>query len=175
MYLIKKINVDNTGKYLSSNIVGFTNKTISSALVQIENEIRNFVVSKYGVEAGAAFRIIDISNLGQVSEPMENCLIVYRVENEPHTFHVYEHTTKKVPGTIYGYSYISEFSRIAIYELEKTENIQLDDDCLPRLEMVSVGPNKNIRIPKAMIVAPMCEVIDQLKSCPRFIQLSQRI
>lgn len=177
MYFIKKITVDDKDKYLSSTIVEYTFKTIANALMLIEEHIRNYIVSKCGVEAGEKFAIIDIHNFSQINEPSVNSIIVYRLSADPHRFHLYERSTKTIPGTIYGYSIISEFSKIAIFELEEfdqgknTDSIEPDtenDALIPRIDWVSVGPNRTIRIPKMMTVSPMCDVIVELKANERF-------
>lgn len=181
MYFIKKITVDDI-IYKSSKIVDCTNKKISVALLLLESAARNYIKEEFGREASEQAKILDIYNFDQVSEPIDDCMLLYRLGDDPHHIHVYRKKTSRVekPGYIYGSSIIEEkyFKRTHIFELEECENInvgesqnininQLQNINTPQIEMVTVG-FAGIKVPKPLTQAPLCNLISELKKSPKF-------
>ncbi len=176
MYFIKKITVDDKN-YKSSKIVDYTNKKISTALMLLENAARLYIKEEFGREASEHARILDIYNFDQVSEPIDDCMLLYRLGDDPHHIHVYRKKTSRVekPGYIYGSTIIEEkyFKRTHIFELEECGNINIADSQIvtstPQVEMVPVG-FAGIRIPKPLTQAPLCNLINELKKSTKFLQ-----
>lgn len=187
MYFIKKIILDDKQGYQSSKIVDHTSKTISVALSLLENAVRMFVKDECGREAADQIKIIDIYKFDQVNEPMIDSMLLYRLTDDPHRIHVYQKKTTvvKVSGYIWGTSDTPTtfFRRTHIFELEEysgsispgtqnTINIPNSENTnvpsiLPQVEMVPIGPAR-IKIPKPMTLAPMCNLIDELKKSAKF-------
>lgn len=168
MYFVKKIGVDND-KYLSSEIVCHTVKTISIALQLLEQKVVSYIREEGGKQVSDNIKIIDIHDLGQTCEPAIDTMLIYRVASDPHRLHVYQRKTKVVPGTIYGHTLVSEFRRIQIFELEeyKEWNSTIVQLTIPEVELVSVGQTK-LKIPKSMTDVPVCNLLDELKQSPKF-------
>lgn len=167
MYFIKKIAV-NDKLYKSSRIVDYTNNKISTALMLLENAARNYIKEEFGREASEQAKILDIYGFEQVSEPIDDCVLLYRLGDDPHHIHVYRKKTFRTekPGYIYGSTIVEEkfFKRTHIFELEECEDINI---ITPQVEMVPVG-FAGIKIPKPLTVAPFCNLISELKKSPKF-------
>jgi dynactin complex subunit len=175
MYVVKNITVDDK-LYKSSKIVNYTTQKISVALALLEECARNFVKEEFGSKAFEQSKIIDIHRIDQVCEPIVDCMLLYRLNEDPHSVHVYQRRTEVVD--LAGWFSTSKvpqsfFKKTHIFELEectamKTDNI---DTCvqtiLPKIEMVEFGPAK-IKIPKPMTLAPICNLIDDLKKSSKF-------
>ena len=176
MYFIKKITVQDKDQYVSSEIVGYTTKTISNALILLENSAKSFIQDECGKQVASASKIIDIHDFNQVSEPMIDTMLIYRLGVDPHRLHVYQRKTKATNGYLWGQTVAPEFRKIQIFELEECAKFGFVDsanhietkEIVPVIEMVPVGPAKRVMIPKAMTVAPMCNLISELKNSQRF-------
>lgn len=172
MYFIKRITVDND-KYLSSEIVDHTSQTISTALSLLENNAREHVIDECGKQAHSDAKIIDVHHLNQISEPLVDTMLIYRVGNDSHRLHLYQRKTKIVPGMVYGQNLIPEFKKVKIFELHEYKNLSpaatqsQNIPVIPNIEYVPVGPS-GIKVPKQMTTAPMCDVISELKNSPKF-------
>lgn len=177
MYIVKEIRVDDQ-KYISSSIVDHTNQKISTALSLLENATVSFIKSEFGKKASKQTKVLEIYNFDQVSEPIIDGVVVYRIVDDPHKIHLYQKITQVVErgNWTWGVSQIpiSTFKRTHIFELEEYTNIKIGDNntessyIAPQLEYVSIGP-AGIKIPKPMTVAPMCNLIDELKKSPKFL------
>ncbi|MEM3061954.1 MAG: hypothetical protein QW303_00210, partial [Nitrososphaerota archaeon] len=109
-------------------------------------------------------KIIDIHHFGQVNEPLIDTMLIYRLKTDPQTLHVYQRKSKEVPGILYGRTTVVEFRRVQVFALVKYDDpnfTPFDDGLVP------VGPAK-IRVPKAMTVSPMSDMINELKNNIRF-------
>lgn len=178
MYFIKKIVLDDKQNYRSSEIMDHTSKTIGAALILLENTARTFVREECGREAAEKVKILDIHKMEQVSEPLVDCMLLYRLAEDPHRIHVYQRKTdiskaKTWGGSEYDVATV-KFRRMYIIELEKYEKLDLTSlqntnlaSIIPQVEMVSLGP-AGIKVPKPMTVAPMCHLIDELKKSAKF-------
>lgn len=169
MYLIKKIKVDDK-LYLSSHIVNHTgNKQISQGIKLLESAVRNFVREEIGRDASENSKIIDIHSLDQVSEPLIDGILLYRLDDNPHQIHVYQRKTviTKQTNWTWGTSDVpvTTYKRVYIFELEEYENITAVG--IEEIEMINYGPAR-IRIPKKMTLEPMSLVITELKCSDRF-------
>jgi hypothetical protein len=170
MYLIKKISFNN-GFYQSSKIVNHTNKTISVALHVLDDVIFNFVKEECGRQSAENTHIIDIESLAQVTEPITDCIVLYRISSDPHTIYVYQKKSATADGW-FGYTtLVHEFKHICNYELEEYTGISMNEvesiEANRNIELVPFG-SIGIRIPKMMTVAPMCHLISDLKNSDRF-------
>lgn len=171
MYIIKKITVNNDF-YISSESINHTRKTISHALILLEQCIISYVKEEHGKQMSDIIKIIDISDFKQVSEPVVDTILIYRITNDPHRVHVYQRKTLIVPGTIYGHSLVPDFRKIKIFELEEYDKFDISSSqnissIIPDIEMVSVG-STGILIPKPMTVSPIRNFIDELKQSSKF-------
>lgn len=174
MYVIKEITVDE-GIYVSSKVVDCTTKTIGTALSHFENSVRDFMREEIGKEADNV-RIIDVHSLEQVVELPTDGMVCYRLADDPHKVNIYHKktTVTKQNNWTWGQSdvLVSSFKLTTIYELEECgKNIREHIQCAPtasNAELVSVGP-AHIRVPKLMTMAPMCDVIAELKKSATFL------
>ena len=171
MYFILKTTVDETQQPIGFDIVNYTNKTISTAIILLETSVRAYIKEECGKQAAIDARIIDIHNLDQAYAEVDGMLI-YRLGADSQTLHVFQRKTVTVPGKVFGYSLVPTFRRVQIFTLLEKPNISsIDTSCLapvlPQVEMVAVGPAR-IKIPKIMTMAPMIDVIEQLKKSAKF-------
>jgi hypothetical protein len=194
MYFIKKIIVDND-KYVSSEIVGHA-KSISTALTLLEQNTIMFIKDQVGKQISDNAKIIDILNLEQISEPDIDTMLIYRVEQNPHRLYVYQRKTISVdvPNWTWGTSKknVTDFKCVSYFELEEyaeiinfTNNSRIinftnDSRVVSEFEMVTINIGKSkIKIPKQMTIAPMADVLVELKNSPKFksrrIELEQEI
>jgi len=189
MYFVKRITLDDKQGYLSSKIVADTNKTIKSALLLLESSVRAFVRDERGREAAEQVKIIDIHNIGQVSEPILDGILLYRLESDPLKINVYQKKTIVVKSTTWTWGTtdtpVPQFRRTDIFELEeygKKIAIPVDasstTNAVPTATIVEsepeekeekapLGPAK-LLVPKKMTVSPMCDLINELKRSPKF-------
>lgn len=179
MYFIKKITIDATLRYQSSMIVDHTNKKISTAILLLENSVRSFVKDECGREAGEKIKIIDIHNIDQVNEPPLDSVLLYRLTENPHRVIVYQKKTtiNKVKGWAWGESdtVVTSFRQTHLFELEEYVNLNCNVPSNPNIqiqvheEMISTGPS-GIKIPKQMTLAPICNLLDELRKSPKFVE-----
>lgn len=172
MYIIKLINV-NDNEYLSSKFIDCTTKSIKPALELLDDAVRAHVMDMTGKEGLANFKIIDIHTIDQVIVPSVDGLTCYRLCDDPHRIFIYQRKTSIVKQSNWTWGHtetpVTVHGRVAIYELEECVLEQLQDVKSPvGIEMVNVGKS-DIRIPKMLTVAPMCDVIAELKSNPVFL------
>ena len=172
MYFILKTTVDEKQQPISFDIVKYTNKTISTALILLETSARDYIKESCGTQASISAKIIDIHNFDQVCEPLVDGMLIYRVGTDSHKLHIYQRKTEVIPGKVWGQTIATTFQRIQIIALIENKTINSIDmtfapPIVPQVEMVPVGPAQ-IKIPKILTVAPMLDVIDQLKKSARF-------
>ena len=172
MYFILKTTVDEKQQPVSFDIVKYTNKTISTALILLETSARDYIKDSCGTQASISAKIIDIHNFDQVCEPLVDGMLIYRVGTDSHKLHIYQRKTEVVPGKVWGQTIATTFQRIQIIALLENKtinsiNMTFAPPIVPQVEMVPVGPAQ-IKIPKILTVAPMLDVIDQLKKSARF-------
>lgn len=174
MYFVKKIVVDSE-KYVSSEIVGHA-KTISTALSLLERNAISYIRDQVGRQISDNAKIIDILNLEQINEPDVDTMLIYRLEQNPHRLYIYQRRTITVdiPNWTWGSSKknIVEFKCVLHFELEEYSQIS-DFESLPKIkpeiEMVTINIGRSrILIPKQMTVAPMADVLAELKNSPKF-------
>lgn len=173
MYVIKKINVDDK-LYLSSQLIDYTNKQIVFAIGLLERAILSYVKTEFGNQNGN-IKILDIHDFNQINEPLIDSILLYRLFDDPHRIHIYQKRTELID--LNGWfsvskSTASSFRRIAIFELEEYDIVlpnQSEAENVIKIEMVPppFGP-PNLKIPKAMTVAPICDFIDELKKSTKF-------
>ena len=177
MYFIKKITFDPKKNYQVSKIINHTNKTISVALKLLESSVREYVYDECGRDASTQTLITDIDKIESVIEPMLDGIVLYRLESDMFRIFVYQKKTIATKGWI-GAKISSTFFLTNIFELEEyanpiessnnSINTQIKSDTLaPIGEMVAVGPAK-VKIPISMTVAPMSNLIEELKKSSKF-------
>lgn len=177
MYIIKKIELDN-GMYKSSKIIDHTTKKIATALMLLETNVRNFVKEEFGTKAYEQSKIIDIHQIDQVCEPIVDSMLLYRLSDDPHSIHIYQRRTEVIDQSGWfttGKVSQTTFKRTHIFELDEYTGLSPDEasssstnNYEPHVEMVAIGPNKKIKIPKEMTTIPMFDLIDELKKSDRF-------
>lgn len=174
MYVIKRITL-NDGVYGSSKIVDHTNQTIGTALALFEACARNFVKEEFGTQAYEQSAVLDIHSVDQVAEPIVDCMLLYRLADDPHTIHVYQRRTVVVDQNGWFSSTKvthQTFTRTHLFELEEYTGIRGEDSpnshfAYP-VDMVAFGP-AGICVPKPITMAPICNLIEELKRSKRFI------
>lgn len=167
MFFIIKTVIDDKGQFVSSKNVAHE-KTVSKALALLEKTVRDYIEKECGKPTSDAVKIIDIHNFSQVSEPIVDTMLIYRLVTDPHYLHVYQRKTSIVPGRIYGETTVTYFRKVQIFYLDEYNGINvLDSTNVGGIEMVPLGPAK-VSIPKQMTVAPMCNVLKQLKDSAKF-------
>ncbi|XWV24634.1 hypothetical protein QJ856_gp1150 [Tupanvirus deep ocean] len=176
MYFIKKITLKDGKEYVSSQIVGHTKNKIAGALVLLDSVAREFVKEEYGAKAYEQSKILDIHKIEQVCEPIVDGMLLYRLNDDPHRVHVYQRRTEVIDQNGWFSSAkipVPQFKRTHIIELEQCESVSISEtnaniaSAIPSVEMVPLGP-AGIKVPKPMTVAPICDLIDELKKCARF-------
>src|SRR5690606_9839085 len=112
--------------------------------------------------------------------PTVDGLTCYRLSDDPHRVFLYRRKTSivKQPNWTWGETEVPVVShqRVAIFELEECESmfdtLHTMRNPRPELEMVTVGKS-DLRIPKMLTQAPMCDVITELKNNPVFLARRQ--
>lgn len=173
MYFILRTGFNDKREPTTPVIVDHTDKTITVALATLEASARAFIREEYGKKAATDAAIIDIHSFDQVNEPLVDGMLIYRLGNDSNCLHIYERKTVTVPGYIYGQTIASTFRRVQIFTLVEYTNINIGSSRAAQtyipVDMVPVGP-ANIKIPKALTTAPMCDVIAQLKKSNQFLK-----
>ena len=121
MYCIIKISIDKTEKYLSSEIIGYVNSDIKD--VMLEQIAINFVKEQRGMQGFDDCKVINIKTFDQVSEPLIDRMLMYRITDDLSKIHVYNRISKQISGYVYGQSVTAEFNKIKIFELIKCETL----------------------------------------------------
>jgi len=130
MHFIKRITFDDKNNYLTSKIIAHTNRGIAAGIQLLERVVKDFVRDERGLEAESSAKIIDIHKIEQVSEPIVDGILLYRLENDPHRILVYQRKTTVVPLTSWTWRTIDtatpSFYRTNLFELEENENFKVD-------------------------------------------------
>lgn len=121
MYCIIKISIDKTEKYLSSEIIGYVNSDIKD--VMLEQIAINFVKEQRGMQGFDDCKVINIKTFDQVSEPLIDRMLMYRITDDLSKIHVYNKISKQISGYVYGQTVTTEFNKIKIFELIKCETL----------------------------------------------------
>ena len=171
MYFVKKINFNNNSQYANSVIVAHTTEKIASALELLETCARDTIYQMVGQESAENFKIIDILSMDQICQPVVDCVLVYRLENDPHNLIFYQRKTnaREIPGW-WGNSMVTESDFRKIFNLELEEY-----DSIKNIESTTNTTNNGIfkynktTIPKMMFESPMIDLINELKQSNHFL------
>jgi len=123
MHFIIKNNIDLDGSFQSNEIVGHTTTGIASAQSQLLSSIRTYVTELAGKEMANSLKIIDIHSFSQVSEPIIDTLLLYRLETDPHSIHVYQRKSSIMPGNLWGEKIKIDFNKIKIFTLVEYDRV----------------------------------------------------
>jgi len=174
MYIIKKIAVDNS-TYVSSSTVDLVATTISTAKKALENAAKNFVLEECGRQAFEHAKILDIYNSDQIHQPEIDCILLYRLSDDPDKIHVYQRKTELVKQS--GWFGISEipvptFKRTHIFELEESQSIILD---VKHKKEIEIEETDFVDLGKLRVPKKMTEIISQMKENPMFQERLRKI
>ncbi|CAH6421632.1 Hypothetical protein MVR_LOCUS305 [uncultured virus] len=140
-----------------------------------ESCARNFVKEEFGTQAYEQSQVLDIHSADQVAEPIVDCMLLYRLARDPHTIHVYQRRTVVIDqnGWFSNTKVIQQtFTRTHLFELEEYTGIKTEDNLHSHytypIDMVAFGP-AGICVPKPITMAPICNLIEELKRSKRFI------
>ena len=198
MYFVKRIIVNLGSSYGSSQIVAHTNKTISVAKTLLEETVKNYVREEKGRDALEQCKILDIHDLTQVSEPLVDGILLYRLENDPHRILVYQRKSSVVPSKSWMWATIEAivptFCLTNIFELEEYASLKLNETSVmnteskgfqslsnnSELETIhlnvnpdgSTGDKVTIAIPLGSI--PKGNLLDDLKKYKKFQDLKKK-
>lgn len=171
MHFIIKTVVDEKQQQVSLEIITHANR-ISAAILLLEQSARAFIKEERGKQESENAKIIDIHNFSQVHEPIIDTMLIYRLSADSHSLHIYQRKSSVVPaGWIYNQTIASDFRRVVIFSIIMYDALNTINapPPLPSVELIEIGPAK-IKVPKAMTVVPMCNVIEELKKSSRFLK-----
>lgn len=162
MYYIIREKIDDRGNKLIPEICEMANY-ISEALYLLTNVCKVEIRNEWGTSESEN-KVIDINDLSQVSEPLIDGVLIYRVVNTPHILYLYQRKTKIVKGMVWGETTTSEFKLIQIYYLIEYDN--------PKSKIVADSNNENYPIKKSNSCIDMTSIINELKKHKLFIKNS---
>lgn len=193
MYFVKRIIIDLGSSYKSSQIVAHTNKTIALAKTLLEEAVKDYVREEKGRDAAERLKILDIHDLTQVTEPLVDGILLYRLENDPHKILVYQRKSTIVSSTsmIWGKvdTAVAKFYMTDIFELEEYASLKFNDVGTPNIEQKVPPPknqdpevemiNVNPEGPKVTVPVPIGSVskgnlLNDLKNCNKFKDLKKK-
>lgn len=162
MYYIIREKIDDKGNKLIPEICDMASY-ISEALYLLSNTCKTEIRNEWGTSESEN-KIIDINDLSQVSEPLIDSILIYRIVNTPHILYLYQRRTKVVKGLVWGETTSSEFKLIQIYYLVEYDH--------PRNKINIDANNDNYQIKKSNPCIDMSSVFDELKNHELFIKNS---
>lgn len=168
MYIVIKELVDEKGFKGRPEIVDGTVGTIKEASTLFLHVVKKYIKNECGTEIADESKIIDIKTFEQICEPLIDTILIYRLENDHSTLYLYRRKTKIIPGTIWGQTTISEFRLIQVYTLLEFQKYDVIKNEELDIEMIPAGPSK-ILIPKQYTIAPLVNLIAELKTSKHFI------
>lgn len=149
MYFIIKIELDEKQSYQSCEIVGHSSIEF---LTLLENSVKAFVKEEFGREASEQIKIIEINSLSQVSEPLVDTILAYRIASNPNRIHLYQRKTVevKVPGRLFGSYKTTEtrFRKTHIFEVVEYSimcNVSTSEPRKPLVTPLIPQPNHTMR------------------------------
>lgn len=171
MYFVKKINFNNSNEYTNSTIIGHTSNKIASALLLLEDCAKEQLFHIMGKESVDNFKIIDIHDISQICEPIVDSMLIYRIENDPHTLLFYQRKSiAKEVASYWGWGTsllpTIEFRKVFNLELEEYESFNKE---VKETNTVNIY-KYNTSIPKIMQESPMIDLIKELKESKKFIE-----
>jgi hypothetical protein len=174
MHFVIKININDKELFTSSELISHTTGGLVKAQNLLLTEAKAYISELSGTACANEIKIIDIHSFDQVSEPILDSVLLYRLDIDPCRLHIYQKKSKIIPGRVYGQSIMSEFRKVKIFELVEYIRLSADGNTTPiqipkMLDMVGHGP-ANIQVPKPLTLAPMADLLVSLKSSPKFRQ-----
>lgn len=180
MYFIIKININKNETFVSSEIMSHVSSNITLAQYQLLKEAKIYLSELAGSDVANTMKIIDIHSFDQITEPMIDSILVYRLGIDAHRLHIYQRKTIEVAGRLYGKSLVTEFKKVKIFELIEYENLNpqkisnrstiLNED----IDMVFHG-STNIQVPKLLTMSPMINVLSSLKTSSSCQEISPKL
>jgi hypothetical protein len=166
MYFIKQVSV-NEKIYQYSKIIDHTRGDFLEAQKLLEKTVKLFVKNEWGREAIDNKKIIDIQQLEEIVEPVIDCVLLYRLINDPTKIYVYQKKTNITKKFSYYYgttdTLVPKFCLINIFELEEYNNLICDT----KIETVESQVPK-IEISKQVSNQLRINLLNELKQNPRF-------
>jgi hypothetical protein len=160
------------------------------ALLSLENAAQNFIIRHGGQSAldmlmqnSNGLLIRDIASLEQIKyapSDLVDGFYIYRLQNDPDKLFIYQKTPKLSQGIVWN-SYISSWCRLIYFHLVYTDLLDNVSTRSEAIEMVCVGAKSNntagsgIRIPRAMTLSPIADVLNELKESDRFKKIRSNI
>lgn len=180
MYFILGITINEEGKHTKYEIIDHVNGNKPTlALAKLEETAMNYIKEEGGNAMLKDAKIIDVKSFDQICEPSVDKILIYRLDVDPYFLHLYERKTTSSKAYFYGENITTTFRNVKIFaikEYEKLSNVALSEskNFTPEFATVDVE-NERIRVPKAMTIAPMCDMlkpmtdmINELKTCEFF-------
>jgi hypothetical protein len=154
---------------------------ITLAQYQLLKEAKIYLSELAGSNVANTMKIIDIHSFDQITEPVIDSILVYRLGIDAHRLHIYQRKTMQVPGRLYGQTLVTEFKKVKIFELieytnpisQKITNNKLNLST-EQPEMVFHG-STNIQVPKYLTMAPMTNVLSSLKTSSSCQEISPKL
>ena len=165
MYFIMETTIDDKEVYQSARIVSHT-KSAAQAAVLLQKSAIEYVKEECGNQAAAEAAIIEIKNFNQVNEPLTDKMLIYRLNTQPHTLHIYQRKTKEVPGYIYGKTTVTVFKKVKVFNLIEYSDINSNLASVPLKDTVQITMSG-----KGSVLnnnAPINNLLDSLKKSPKF-------
>lgn len=187
MYFIIKININNNESFISNEIMSHIPTNITLAQYQLIKEAKIYIAELAGSDVANNIKIIDIHSFDQITEPVIDSVLMYRLGVDAHRLHIYQRKTKIARGRLYGETLITEFTKVKIFELieytnlipqkitdHKTSKLNLLNEHTEHIEMVFHG-STNIQVPKFLTMSPMIDVISSLKNPSSCQEISPKL
>jgi hypothetical protein len=171
MFLIKKIDLDDCKCYKSSCIYNYTTDA-NEAKALLDKTAIDFVRIEKGREACEKTKIIEINSLDQVNEPLIDCILLYRLIDNPDRIYVYQKNTIVTKQKTWTWDtvdvLVSKFRQTNFFELEEF-NIVLPTKINPVKEIVE--KNEETRI----VTYSKFDLIEELRNSPRFKKAKEEL
>lgn len=171
MFFIKKIDLDECKCYKSSSIANYTTEA-NEAKALLDKTVIDFVRIEKGREACEKTKIIDINNLDQVNEPLIDCILLYRLIDNPDRIYVYQKNTIVIKQKTWTWDTIdvlvSKFRQTNIFELEEF-NIVFPTKTIPVKE--NIEKNEETRI----VTYNNFDLMEELRNSPRFKKAQEEL
>ena len=170
MYFVSRININKNGSFGSMEIVDHA-KYISEAKNLLILITKQHLEKEYGSLIISTTKILDIQSFTQVVEPIIDSVLIYRLETDPHSLHIYQRKSIIVPGRVYGQSVTSEFRKSMIFGVNEYTKTISESNTSDKNE--TLIPNrtdiKKISVETHSKSPLMANLLSSLKQSPKFL------
>jgi hypothetical protein len=178
MYFVVRQTHDNN----KIKIVGHAHSDTKIALQSLERCCKKYVSGQQGKQFGQDISVINIATLQDITQPLVDKMLIYRVNDDVSNLYVYCRATNVIPGLIYGRTVCVTFNKMATFSVLPYNDLSLSNisSQIPTNTFTQISPPSipappsmtppKLHIPptKTQSAPNFSDIMDELRRSPHF-------